>query len=1099
MTTAMRRSALSVVGENLLDDVLEDVANRLQAGEPVDCAAILAKYPEHADSLRRLLPAVEVMAEFGVSASRLAARGVPPGLGPLETMLGVLGDFRILREIGRGGMGVVYEAEQMSLGRRVALKVLPFAAALDSHQLQRFKTEAQAAAQLHHTNIVPVYWVGCERGVHYYAMQFIEGQTLAQAITERRQIEEPPRPPVRRGSPDPAETADRRSPIAVGAAELVRRRAPDLAQEADRPTPAPGVTVRSGRPSVPDGAGSGDPRPTKAAEAGEGTSPNPGPPLNPPPSPKPTSSTPSSRTREFIRTAAALGIQAAEALDHAHKVGVIHRDIKPANLLLDIHGHLWITDFGLARLQDDAGLTITGDMLGTLRYMSPEQALAKRGYLDHRTDIYSLGATLYELVTLRPAIGGQDRNEVLRKIAQDEPSAPRQLNSSIPRELETVLLKAMNKEPGSRYVTAQALADDLRRFLDDKPIKAKRPTVWEHLAKWSRRHKPAVGAAVVVMVLAFMGLSIGMVVLARKQAELERQRDEARQAVDDMYTNVAQQWLAQRAALEPLQMELLQKALAYYQRFTGEEGDDPKVRSKTAAAYRRVANVQQKLGRVGEAESAYRRALEILEGLAASSPVVPEHRESLAGTLSNLGVLLSDTGRNAESEQAYRRAISICEGVLATSPASTEVRFGLAKSVSNLGVLFSDTGRNGEAEQAYRRSIALYKHLVRDSPEAGQYRSGLAQTLANLGMLEKDVGRLAEAEKLYREAIALFEKRAAEMPAVPEYRCDLGTSYLNLYAPLEGTGRYQDAEQAIRRAIEVFDRLKGESSSVPVYRSGLAKCRFCLARVQRLTGRRADAAQSLREAVKLQEQLTMEAPAVPEHQIMLMSSQNDLAALLFDMGRNGEAEHEYRKAISLTEKLAAQWPSVPEYQFRSVNYHGKLAEILEKTGHHAQAVESLGRGISLAAGLADAESQNCLAWILAASAEPGLRDPRRALGFAKKAVERQPSAATYWNTLGVASYRVDDAMSAITALEKSIELGAGGGPADWLFLAMAHWKSGHQDQARNWYTRAVDWLDKERASDEELLRFRAEAAALLGVADHPASTGRQKEENPARP
>ncbi len=186
---------------------------------------------------------------------------------------------------------------------------------------------------------------------------------------------------------------------------------------------------------------------------------------------------PSSRTREYFRTAAALGIQAAEALDHAHKLGIVHRDIKPANLLLDVQGNLWITDFGLARLQDDAGLTITGDLLGTLRYMSPEQALAKRGYLDHRTDIYSLGATLYELVTLRPAIDGQDRQEVLRKIAQDEPTPPRRLNPAIPRELETILLKAMNKEPESRYATAQELADDLRRFLEHKPIKAKRPTL----------------------------------------------------------------------------------------------------------------------------------------------------------------------------------------------------------------------------------------------------------------------------------------------------------------------------------------------------------------------------------------------------------------------------------------------------------------------------------------------------------------------------------------------------------------------------------------------------------------------------------------------
>ena len=197
---------------------------------------------------------------------------------------------------------------------------------------------------------------------------------------------------------------------------------------------------------------------------------------------------PSSRTREYFRTAAALGIQAAEALDHAHKFGIVHRDIKPANLLLDVQGNLWITDFGLARLQDDAGLTITGDLLGTLRYMSPEQALAKRGYLDHRTDIYSLGATLYELVTLRPAIDGQDRQEVLRKIAQDEPTPPRRLNPAIPRELETILLKAMNKEPESRYATAQELADDLRAVPGAQADQGQAADAWERAAKWSRRH-----------------------------------------------------------------------------------------------------------------------------------------------------------------------------------------------------------------------------------------------------------------------------------------------------------------------------------------------------------------------------------------------------------------------------------------------------------------------------------------------------------------------------------------------------------------------------------------------------------------------------------
>ena len=368
--------------------------------------------PSTRSTLRRCgncSPALQMMADLNRSALR--DRSSPRLTDAISAPeLGVLGDFRILREVGRGGMGVVYEAEQLSLHRRVALKVLPLAGGLDPRQLQRFKTEAQAAALLHHTSIVPIHAVGCERGVHFYAMQFIDGQTLAQLIAEWRQSEAP--------------------------GPLLESR---LQAESD-----PALECRL---------------PAEFGPAKAGT---------PAPTPTPT------RDRAYFRNVAELGIQAADALDHAHGHGVIHRDIKPANLLLDAAGRLWITDFGLARLQDDNGLTMTGDLLGTLRYMSPESAAggSHRGYLDHRTDIYSLGATIYELATLHPAIEGDDRQDVLRKIAEEEPTSPRRLNPTIPRELETIILKAVNKEPQSRYATAGEMADDLRRFLDHKPIRA---------------------------------------------------------------------------------------------------------------------------------------------------------------------------------------------------------------------------------------------------------------------------------------------------------------------------------------------------------------------------------------------------------------------------------------------------------------------------------------------------------------------------------------------------------------------------------------------------------------------------------------------------
>jgi len=237
--------------------------------------------------------------------------------------------------------------------------------------------------------------------------------------------------------------------------------------------------------------------------------------------------------------AAALGIQAAEALEHAHKFGIVHRDVKPANLLVDIQGSLWVTDFGLARLQDDTGLTITGDLLGTLRYMSPEQAQGQRGYLDHRTDIYSLGATLYELVTLRPVIDGQDRQEVLRKIAQDEPIPPRRLNPATPRELETICLKCLEKEPERRYASALALAEDLGRWLRGEPTLARPLSRPARLRRWAwRRHRRLAAGAAALVMLVLIGLGTGLAIrlrqagrLVQEQQSVIRGRDEeARQA-----------------------------------------------------------------------------------------------------------------------------------------------------------------------------------------------------------------------------------------------------------------------------------------------------------------------------------------------------------------------------------------------------------------------------------------------------------------------------------------------------------------------------------------------------------------------------------------
>jgi serine/threonine protein kinase len=352
-----------------------------------------------------------------------------------------LGDFAIVRELGRGGMGVVYEARQVSLNRQVALKVLSGGLGLTSKAVQRFHREAEAAAKLHHTNIVPVYATGEEQGTHFYAMELIDGASLDRVI---RQLRAGP------GSDKPTGTASGND----------GGLSPDLAQTG---------------PYVEGASTSGATGGQSASSLGSGTG--------------------------YFDTVARMVADVADALEYAHREGVIHRDMKPSNLLLSPAGRLSVTDFGLARLLEQPGMTMTGEFVGTPAYMSPEQITAGRAPLDHRTDIYSLGATLYELLALHPPFPGERREQVLAQILHKEPKAPRKVNPKVPVDLETICLKAMEKDPDRRYQTAWQMAEDLRRYVNRFAISARRAGPVQRLVKWLRR-RPAVAASLGCLLIA---------------------------------------------------------------------------------------------------------------------------------------------------------------------------------------------------------------------------------------------------------------------------------------------------------------------------------------------------------------------------------------------------------------------------------------------------------------------------------------------------------------------------------------------------------------------------------------------------------------------
>lgn len=419
-----------------------------------------------------------------------------------------LGDFLIEQQIGAGGMGVVYRAQQISLNRPVALKVLPPHLRSSESARTRFQREVEAAARLRHRNVVAVYTTGEEMGTAYYAMELIIGSPLSQVIEELR------RRPVRQvGSCLPVD-----APVGV-LDKSTHGRSGEL-------TPAPGEVA------------------TPAVELASLTTPD-----------------------GYFSEIAKLMMQVAEGLAYAHSMQVIHRDIKPSNLLLGRDGEIHISDFGLARLMEEPGLTRTGDLLGTPYYMAPEQISAGHGAIDERTDVYALGATLFELLTLRKPFPGANREQVITQILYKEPTSPRSINRLVPRDLDTICLKALEKDPLRRYASTADVAEDLRRFVEGRPILARRDGVLGRGMAWVRRHRAwsaaIAGICALVMLATFFAYRSHVAESKWTDAEFGRVFETAQLAAieGDLKKAVAAIKQAEQLGAPPAQLSLLRGQL----------------------------------------------------------------------------------------------------------------------------------------------------------------------------------------------------------------------------------------------------------------------------------------------------------------------------------------------------------------------------------------------------------------------------------------------------------------------------------------------------------------------------------------------------------
>ncbi len=685
----------------LVDAAIADWLEAEEDGHTPDSQDFLAQHSEVADELRTFLADRH---GFQVRAARIAPTQIEPSSQPAPELPGRrLGDFEIVREIGRGGMGIVYEARQISLKRPVALKVLNSSPGLDGRSVLRFRREAETAATLHHANIVPIFATGEKAGVYYYAMELIEGPSLDHVL-----------------------------------GQLPR----DLS---------------------PQGAAN-----SLFAPAGGG---------------------------DYFRNVARLIAEAAEALHHAHTHGIIHRDVKPSNLLLAPDGRLCVSDFGLARFTEQPGVTLSGDLVGSPSYMSPEQA-AGRFPLDARTDVYSLGATLYELLALRPPFVGTRRDEVLLKIIHDEPVPPKRIIPRIPAELETICLKALEKDRERRYQTAAEFARDLQNFLAGRAIWARRPGRWQRGWSWSRRH-PSLAAlmAVLVVVATLAGYFACTTWSSREElavAHLEEAVDDALATTMSGDAEASEQAISKIIAdgAESGWISLLRGHLAFHrgehdeavrqlQRAVEELPESVAARALLAAAYVAAGWWEKYEPALEELEKLSPQSAEdyLFRGLAESYLDPLRGRQSLdeairrrrlpaaflvrAEVCTNQAVDSADL-RNADAAVADAR---IARELLPDNPAALLVSLNAHLVAAGL---YEEAGRADmcdalmEEAQSDAQALAPYSHLPSVVYDRAMYLVDARQEQTAFEILKSSAARNDNARVVYGYALLLYRRGAFE-------------------------------------------------------------------------------------------------------------------------------------------------------------------------------------------------------------------------------------------------------------------------------------------------------------------------------------------------
>jgi len=901
----------------------EEFAERMRAGELPDVEAYCRRLPEHSQLLRAVLSTV--LATERVSGHHQAVARAESAAATV-VMPQTAGDFQLLREIGRGGMGIVYEALQKSLKRRVALKVVNQFIASSEKQLRRFRREAESAARLHHSNIVPVYGFGEDQGLQFYAMQLIEGSTLAEVLDVLRELdpvsfETAPSPDVRAIR---AQAAARR----LLSAKTLPSHSPsagqgDLTAELAASSPMSSNPDQTVLATAPANTG-GDFQLTQslpaaaeamhAARSAERVAKGPGITLPP----------------EYFRHIARLTAAAANGLHYAHGQGILHRDIKPANLLLDPDGTIRIADFGLARAIEPAAQTQTGEIVGTLRYMAPEQL---RGQADQRTDVYALGLTLQELLTLQPpgiplmSAGGHRETVSLRS-----------LRPEVPRDLETIVQKACSAEPERRYQTAADLEADLLRFLEDRPILARPAGLAERVWRWSRRNPQlaTLSAATLLLMLSvvvILGVSnrrIQRLLTARDKqyeraeqslqdkgaalqtADRERQRAEknlqlAVTAFEEVFANISARGRAEvlleelggeesledtTAVLSAADVTLLETLLGFFDRLAAENSRN--LGLTAAEARRRVGDIQRQLGRLEDAAKSYQQALEACRNAETGNltDTAAKNIEQTAPAIVEARILheLQQLEMRRGNLPAALQALQQLRAVLSPNSAagqSTAGRHLLAASLNGLTAMGLRQGL--EPRSRFRAATGGLAGF----PAVGAAGAGVMEAA-----LEQRIRRAADTNA---EALRILRQLTSEDSSSLAWQLDLARALRDSARIAQLRQDWPAAEPAVQEAVKILELLHSQHPETALLQFELADV------LGTLSGLRPGDLPQLQRSVALSRQLSERYPGVPEYRSLLAATLARVAGVSAGQGQFTRAESDLQEAVEILQSLAEQY------------------------------------------------------------------------------------------------------------------------------------------------------------------------------------------------